>query len=254
MLKIVLALALIASLSTSYAQKTETKKADDAGKSSLLAPHFGIGYSVVGGDLKTRFGPQNALAAGLLFLSKNNWAADFKAQTFFGNTVNEDPLAPLRTPEGLLIGNDRRAVDVILKSRAWAMGGSVGRLFSFSENQRASGVLFLVGAGWQQHKIRIQDDARTVVQIAGEYEKGYDRLTGGLFFSQTIGYQIFSKSRRVNVFLGLDALQSRSRSLRDFDFSLGKKDESRRLDLRFGPRIALSVPIYLKDKGEDIYY
>ncbi|MBK6932322.1 MAG: hypothetical protein IPH12_16270 [Saprospirales bacterium] len=169
----------------------------------------------------------------------------------FGGKVKDDPLAILRTPEGDIIGNNQLVADIALRERGYYFGGMIGKLFTFSEKR--SGIRLSLGAGWLQHRIRIQDNTNSVVQVSGEYAKGYDRLTGGLALNQFIGWQHLGAMRRSNWYIGLEFNQGFTKSLRSWDYSEMRRLDGKRTDLRFGIRVGWTLPLYLSG-AEKIYY
>lgn len=221
-------------------------------KGNAILLHLAGGAQWPGGDLAERFGPNGALSLGLEYLTANNWIAGAEGQFLFGSTVKDDPLAILRTPEGDIIGNDRNLADVLLRERGLYVGAHVGRLFTFGRDAR-SGLRATFGAGWLQHKIRIQDDTRSVTQLTGDYQKGYDRLTGGLALQQFLGWQNLAPDRLANWIFGFEFSQGFTQSRRDWDFTEMRRLDGRRLDLRFGVRASWTLPFYNRP-ARSIYY
>ena len=213
------------------------------------------GFQVPSGDLSARFGSNFSLGAGIQWMSKeSNWLIGVQGQFLFGQQVNEDVLSPLRTAEGFLIGNDRTPADIQLRERGGYLGLQIGKLFSLDQNNPRSGLRISLGGGLLQHRIRIQKDpARTVAQLEGNYAKGYDRLTNGPALYQWAGYQVFSKNRQVNFYIGLEAIQGFTRGRRDWQFDLQQPYTSDRLDLLWGIRAGLTLPVYY-GSTEKIWY
>lgn len=250
-----LKMGMLAVLTASFSMIYGQDSTDEKEKLGLVGLHIGFGLSQPGGDLADRFGWSNHACVGLDFLTKNDWIFGAELPYFFGTRLNEDPLANLRESHGSLIGNNLELAEVQLRERGFFIGGYFGKIISFKNTkERAHGLRLTFGGGWFQHKIRIQDDNSTAPQVAGAYKKGYDRLTGGPGLSQFVGWQILSRSKRVNFFAGLDFYEGFTKSLRDFDFRLQKKDDSARFDLRLGAKIGWTMPFYVGEKGEDIYY
>jgi hypothetical protein len=220
------------------------------GKAILVQPTLSV--SLPAADLADRFGPCGSIGGMVDFISSNNWLIGAEGAFFFGSKVKEDPLAILRTPEGDIIGRDQAIAEIFLRQRAWYVSGTLGRLWVLDEAKR-QGIRFSAGAGWTQHKIRTQDDTRTVNQVTGAYAKGYDRLTGGIVLTQFVGWQKLGRLRRSNWLIGFELQQGLTQTRREWDFSEKKKLTGRRLDLRFGLRAAWTLPFYLK-KADEIYY
>ncbi len=225
------------------------KESRNTGRAVLLSVK--VGAHLPGGDLARRFGPFGSLGGNAEWLGENNFILGLEGHYYFAAPAREDPLAILRTPEGDLIGRDQYLADIALRGRGYYLGGSVGYLFARSGTR--SGLRVMVGAGMVRHKIHVQDDDRTLIQVQGEYAKGYDRLTGGLAFNQFIGWQHLGPDRRSNWFAGLEFTQGFTNTLREWDFSSMQKLDARRTDLWFGLRIGWTLPLY-QTPPEKIYY
>ncbi len=210
-----------------------------------------LGAHLPGGDLKQRFGPFGSVGGSAEWMSENNLILGVEGQYYFAAPVREDPLAILRTPEGDLIGQDQFLADVTLRGRGYYLGGHLGYLFASSGTR--SGLRITLGGGLVRHKIRVQDNDNTLVQVRGEYAKGYDRLTGGAALQQFIGWQHLGPTRRSNWYLGFEFTQAFTTTLREWDFSTMQKLEGRRLDLWFGLRLGWTLPFYLTP-ADKIYY
>jgi hypothetical protein len=232
-----------------FQEHPELEEPRNKGKAILL--HVSFGAHLPGADLADRFGLDGAYGGGLDFMTANNYFLGVEGHAIFGQEVKEDPLAILRTPDGFIIGNDRALSAVQLRMRGFYAGGTIGKLITFSENRQ--GLRVALGAGWLQHKIRVQDDDRTLTQITGEYAKGYDRLTGGLALNQFVGWQKLGKMKRSNFMIGLEFNQGFTQTRRDWDFSTRQKLSGRRIDLRFGIKAAWTLPFYVGNSS-DIYY
>ncbi|MCA0236778.1 MAG: hypothetical protein LCH81_10370 [Bacteroidetes bacterium] len=242
-------LAAQASMAQKYPEHPSTKEHN--GKSKAILLHLLFGYHEPGGDLRDRFGSAFSAGLGSDFLTKNNFILGLEGHFFYGNKVNDDPLANLRTPEGDIIGSDRLLASVVLRQRGLYTGVLVGKLFPVTGKR--SGIRFTLGAGWSRHKIRVQDDNSSVSQLTGDYLKGYDRLTGGIGIQQFIGWQHLGADKRSNWLAGLEFSQAFTNTLRDWDFYEQRKLDQRRTDLRFGVRVAWTLPFYVGDSKEIFY-
>jgi hypothetical protein len=244
-----LLLPLIGSAQRRFREVMEEKDPRNKGKAFLF--HITAGGALPGGDLSKRFGADGNLGALIEFTTQNNWLLGAEGHYFFGSKVKENTLFQLRTNEGYIIGNDRLPAQVYPQERGYYIGGHFGRLFTLGEKR--SGIRVTLGAGVLRHKIRYQDDNNSVVQIQGDYAKGYDRLTGGLALQQFVGWQHLGKNRRANFIAGFEFQQGFTNTLRDWDFATRSKLDTPRTDLRFGIRLGWILPLYLT-KSEEIFY
>lgn len=222
MIQKLLVLLLLCCSATALLAQTlpDTKKPEKDGKSNGVLAHFTLGGHLPGGDLVQRFGVNGSIGAGTEFITKRNWIFGLEGAFLFGSKVKEDPLAILRTPSGEIIGNDRSIATTRLQERGMYLGATIGKLITF--NTARAGLRVTVGGGWAQHKIRVLDDSRTVVQITGDYKKGYDRLTGGPALQQFVGWQHLGYGRDVSWLVGFEFNQAFTNTRRDWDFKIGR--------------------------------
>jgi hypothetical protein len=216
---------------------------------------FEYGVQFPSGDMSQRFGTNSSLGSQFeVMLTKSLWHAGVKGMFLFGNTVYEDVLSNLRTAQGDIIGNDRALADVSLRERGYFAGAYLGKVISLSEKQPHSGIKVSLGGGIMQHKVRLQDNQRTVTQITGEYEKGYDRLSNGPALYGFLGYQYLAPNRRLNFLAGMDYMLGFTKNKRAFNFNEHRYDDSSRTDSLFGFRIGLILPITYGVKPASIFY
>jgi len=247
-----LAFFLVFFTSTLLAQTSpEQKKPARSSKSKGVLAHFTLGGHLPAGDLADRFGLNGSLGAGAEYITTKNWVLGLEGAFLFGSKVKEDPLSILRTPSGDIIGNDRNIAITHAQERGMYIGATLGKLFILSEKR--AGLRLTLGGGWMQHSIRVIDDSRTVVQIKGDYKKGYDRLCGGPALQQFVGWQKVGYGRDMSWLIGFEFNQAFTETRRDWDFSEMRKLEGKRLDLRFGVRVAWTLPFYTGN-AEEIYY
>ena len=215
----------------------------------------GYGVHTAAGDLSDRFDGGFAVDGGVAYTpARSNWQFGVRAHFGFGNTVEDDVLADLRTRDGFLIGNQRTPANVQLRQRYLFVGPSVGYTLSIGDNQR-SGVLLRTALGYLRHWIHVQADPSQGVQpLLPERIAGYDRLTGGPSLHQFVGYQLLSRNRSVNFYIGVEALLAFTRPLRAFDVPTGTPlPDATRNDIILGARAGIIVPIYAGE-GREIYY
>jgi hypothetical protein len=254
MQKHIVLLLFIASLSTSWAQETVDYGAFNKGNALLFKLSYGV--HMPGGDLDNRFDTYFSLGSGVDFITtQSNWIFGLDYHFHFGNQVLEDVLSPLRNDQGGIIGNDRTIADIQLRMRGFYTGVRIGKLISLGFNNTRSGIRVTGGVGLFQHRIRIQDDPFIgVPQLSSEYKKGYDRLTNGLAFYETIGYQVLSRNKLINIYFGLELMQAFTQNRRDYDFDTMMVDETERLDLSTGFRLSWMLPLYFGKEADEIFY
>ena len=219
--------------------------------------NFGIeyGYQTSGADLNDRFGSSFGLGMKLEYLLKTNWSFSIESSFLFGRTVKEDPISVLRDKDSLLIGNNGAPASLLLRQRGFYVGGSVGKIFPVLKNNKRSGIKVELGIGLFQHKIRIQDDPESFVPVvAGDYKKGFDRLSNGLALRQFIGYQHHSKNRLINCYAGIQFIEGFTQNRRSYNFDTMMADDTKRFDMLTGFKVGWILPFYIGEKGEEVYY
>ncbi len=226
-----------------------------ANTGAALLVRIGYGAEIPGGDLADRFGQSFSPNLGIDYLTeKQNWIIGFEGQFIFGNEVKQDVLAGLRTEAGFIIGNDQLPADIQLRQRGFYLGGHIGKLFGLSSRNPRSALRITLGIGFLEHRIRIQEDPnRTVIQLTGDYEKGYDQLSNGLALQQFIGYQYQSLNGRINFYAGFECTQGFTAPRRSFDFASKRSNEEVTFDLLYGLRVGWILPFYFGE-GREIYY
>lgn len=224
--------------------------------SSIYTPYVGLsyGYQLSGGDLVRRFGNNSTAALNLEFKLKKYWIFGINGSFFFGKVVKEDLFAGISTSTGGIIDGNGEYSDVRLFERGFTTSLTAGRMFAFKKPNPNSGIVFSVGLGFIQHKIRIETIGNITPQLSKEYKKGYDRLTNGFLFSQNLGYLYLSDNRLVNIYFGLECMEGFTQSRRSFDYDLMKQDTQKRLDILYGAKVAWILPLYKRAPQEFYTY
>ena len=225
--------------------------------SVLFAPMVKFSYAVhlPGGDLSKRFGINSAV--GLNFSIKTRSSLFFGADGsfVFGNNIKENGiLDSLKTSTGFIINQNGNPAIVRLFERGFTVSLHVGKLFPLWSPNKNSGLLIYAGPAYFQHKIGIDDIGRQSAQLAGNYLKGYDRLSSGFGLHEFIGYVYLGSNRMINFFAGFDLIQAFTKSQRSFDYDLMKADIEKRLDILSGIRVGWILPLYKKNTQQFHYH
>ena len=221
-----------------------------------LTINTSFGVQIPAADLSKRYGTNLTVGGGLEYISlPKGWIIATDFQYLFGQKVKEDVLANMRTPDGAILGDIGTYANIQLRERGIYIGVSAGKLFKFFDNgNRIRGLRFTAGGGFLQHKIRIQDNGNSAPQIAPPYTAGYDRLTNGLALTQFVGYQIVSRDKTINFFIGLDFTEGFTQNRRAFNFDTRQADTKKRLDILYGARVGWSIPLFTNQNADDIEY
>ncbi len=220
-------------------------------KGTLINLHYGIQWS--GGDLGDRFGRSFNVGTDILYMTKSKWLFGGTYQFIFGGEIKEDVLANLRTTEGQIIGQNNDFAVVSANQRGYFIGGTVGKLFPLFKDDERHFIKLTITGGFLRHRIRLDDQAGAVPQLAGEYIKGYDRLTSGIALGEFLGYQYLSSNRLVNIYAGFDFMQGFTESRRSFNYDTMEAETGNRLDVLAGFRVGWILPLYNQD-ADTIYY
>ncbi|MFT4685447.1 MAG: hypothetical protein ACJATN_001084 [Neolewinella sp.] len=217
--------------------------------------NLGYGPFTSAGDLSNRFGSGWSIDGGATWIPPNsNLEFGFRVQYGFGTQLREDVLAGLRTREGLIIGNQRSPADIQLRQRQLFIGPAAGYTVALGKNKRA-GIHLKTSLGYFFHRIRFQEDVvQEVPQLRENLLPGYDRLTGGFAVHQFIGYQQLALDRRLNFYLGAEAMAGFTKALRNFDIPTGAPPSTDgRTDIVLGIKAGLIIPLYFGE-GREIFY
>lgn len=228
----------------------------DVKDSVIFAPMIFANYSyqLPQGDLAKIFGGNSAIGGGVLFKTTSNWVIGAEGNYLFGGTVkNSDSiLKGISTPDGFLIDENGFYGDVVFSERGFNVFGKFGKVFPITGPNSNSGIMGLAGVGYLQDKIRLHVIQSSLPSVEGDYRKGYDKLNGGLALSGSVGYFLMSNSRLLNFYVGLEFMQSWTKSKRDYDFATGKKDNKTYSTQFYGFNFKWMIPLF-KRKAKDYY-
>lgn len=223
--------------------------------SAIALPLIGIhvGGQTPGGDLSQRFGPNLNAGGAFMYKTRKNWLVGIEGNYMFGRNVKEDVLKQLKTENGSIIDNEGYPADIRITERGIGVHVWGGRVFQFLSANPNSGLMFMVGGGYLQHKINLYDAQQKIAAVKGDLKTGYDRLTNGFSTSQFLGYLFLSENRMLNFYFGFEAYQGFTKSVRKLNYDTGLPDTKKRLDLLYGFRFGWILPLY-KKKPNEYYY
>ena len=201
-------------------------------------------FTAPAADMAKRFGLLSMVGGSILRKNAANVLFGVEGHFLFGNRMNEDSLAiNLFNSEGYITGTDGLPADVNFFLRGFRLQVKAGKLFAIGNNPN-SGIFVTGGAGVLQHKIHIEDRAKSVPQLSGKYRQGYDRLSNGPALSQTIGFMNLDKNRRINFFAAIECTQAFTQNRRALNFDTRNAETNTRIDLLFALRIGWILPLY----------
>lgn len=204
-----------------------------------------VGYNFPMADMAKRFGSAGQVGGAFMLKLKSNWVIQFDGTYFFGSTVKEDSIFKnFTTPQGIIIDRTGNPAEIKVTERGYTFMLSAGKLFPVIGPNPNSGLNLSLGVGFMEHKLLIQEDLGAVPQLSGEYLKGYDRLSNGIAFRQSFGYQHFSNFRLINYYIGFEITEGLTRNRRDLNFDTMKRDDSQRLDILASIVVRWYFPLY----------
>jgi hypothetical protein len=205
-------------------------------------------------DMAKRFGANYRLGVGVKYKTQRNYIFGAKLEFLFGNKMHEDSLLQnVMTDQGGLIALNGDLLNIGKFERGYLLGLQFGKVLPWFQVNKNSGPLLLSSIGFMQHKIKFFDQEKSFPQLNGEYFKGYDRLTNGIFFEQFIGYAYFASNKLLNFNIGFNLTYGFTRGRRTYLFDVGRPDNAQRHDILTGLKLGWTLPIY-KKKVEEIYY
>ena len=246
---IVLVLFMFSSRAQDGLFTTEKSKAR---KGFIINANGGIDFPAA--DMAKRFGTNYRIGGALLYKTTSNWMFGVKMDFLLGNRITEDSLLiNLTDDDGSILNQDGQRVGLSTFERGYLVGLQAGKIINLSKTNADNGLLLTTTAGFMQHKINLFDREKTVPQIRGDYRKGYDRLTNGLFIEQYVGYNYFAKDGLINFHIGLNVTAGFTQGRRDYLYDVMRADNASRLDLLFGIRGGWYIPIFRR-KSEEIFF
>jgi len=214
--------------------------------SSIFCTQVGLSYAaqLPEGDLKSRFGWNSNIGLNVDFKLASNWIIGVNSQFFFGDRIKDTSmLEDMLTSDGNIINQNGAYSNVLAFERGWIFTGTCGKLFPIIGPNPNSGILFKLGIGFMQQKVRIDSEQDLVPQFTGEYKKLYDRYTNGVVITQFLGYSHMSSNRLSNFFGGIEVSEGFTRGRRDRQAGGETVLNDKRTDILMGVRIGWIVPI-----------
>jgi hypothetical protein len=215
---------------------------------------FNGNVDVPGADMAKRFGTSFRVGPSFMYKTESNYMFGAKADFIFGNVIKEDSLLyGIHDKNGFIINKNGERIGIGLFERGYAIGLQAGKIFPFNPQHPNTGLLIMSGAGFIQHRINITDNANSIPQISGDYKKGYDRLTNGWYLEQYAGFNRFDKGGLINFHVGLNLMAGFTKGRRDYLYDVMRTDSDSRIDLLFGLRAGIYIPVFRK-KSEEIFF
>jgi hypothetical protein len=237
-----------------FSLKAQVNVRDSALSMSMIYATYG--FSKPGGDLADRYGYSHQIGGGYMFKWKSGWSISAEGNFIFRDGVKNqtEVLSGISTSDGFIIDEAGFFANVMLLERGYSLWAKAGKLVPFFGPNPNSGLLFQLGGGMLQHKIRIQDPNNSAPQLKGEYKKGYDKMCNGPAISEYIGYQFMGNQRTINFFAGIEFVQAFTSSRRAYYFNEMIRPDEKRIDLLPTLKVGWYLPLYKKSSQKFFYY
>ena len=230
-------------------------KVDSTQAQSIPFIRFQYSFLAPSGDFEDRFGDSHEVGGAFGFKTKSNWQFEVEAGYHFGKQVKvQGLLDDVINKVGDATDSDGELVKIIYEMRGLSFFGSIGKVIPLGKNQKNSGLIVQAGAGYFQHKIKVDWRDGDVFQLSDERLKGYDRLHTGFALKQFIGYQYFGHKNLVNFYAGLEFKQAFTQNRRKYNYDTQSYDTKEKFDFLYGIRIGWMIPFKSRASEEFYYY
>jgi hypothetical protein len=249
---LVLGLILSAVLAPSQSKAQVTARDTNAVIPML---RFSYAYQIPGGDLDERFNDHSSITFDFTTKFGNRLLLGVGGDFQFGGGVNEvNLLDSISTSEGQIIDGTGRFADIRIFQRGFRVYGNIGYLLGGPGPNPNSGFYAMGRVGFWQHQIRIENPGDLAPQLNATYAQYYDRLTNGLFFSESLGYQYLANNGYFNAFAAFEFTQGLTSGRREWQMDLRAPYDESRLDMTLGFRIGFALALYPKSNRNAKYY
>jgi hypothetical protein len=228
--------------------------ADSAIGTPLIGVHYGGNWT--SGDLADRYGYLNHVGVIAGYKTKTNWFIGMESSFIFGNDVRMTGLFDhLVDSQGNITDANGDIGLVVVYPRGLNVNLAFGKVIPVLSPNKNSGIFIHGGAGYLNHRLRVETQDQVIPQLELDYRKGYDRLTTGLNFHEFIGYSFMANGGYYNFYGGFYASQGLTKNRRTvfFDQPGTPVPSETRLDIQYGFKVGWFIPFY-KRQPKDFYY
>jgi hypothetical protein len=208
----------------------------------MLAPEFSA--QLPAASMAQEFSWNLAIGGSFYFKMKHNILLGIDGNYFFGTDIKDSLFKYISNTSGGILGESGVYSNVALYERGYDFTARIGKVFPMFGSNKNSGLVVLVGAGFLQHKIRILVIDNDIPELEGDYLKGYDHLTNGPCFTQSIGYQHLGRHNLGNFNLSLEGFEGLTKNRRIYNFDTMGPDNSLHIDVLIGIKVGFILPFY----------
>lgn len=257
--KIFITLCFVCAICFSYGQRhavfAKPRQTPDSVSSMVWTnANFSMQWPI--GDLGKLYKSNFSIGTGFTYKTSNHWTFDVHFNYCFGANIKDSTLLEnLLTSKGDLIDGNGLKATLYMEGQYWHVGAGIGRIIPVSKTYLNSGIWIRANVGFIRHKIHFTDVDNQIPQIGGDYRKGYDKRSSGIFLSQFIGYLHIGKSRVASFYGGIEFMEMWTKLDRNYDFNTGPtKDLKNKFSGLIGFKVGWIVPLYTQKHQMTYYY
>lgn len=236
---------------------TSTAQQKEVVDSALTLPFIRFQYTLLepSGDFEETYGSANAVGGAFGIKLANNWQFELEGNFIFGTNIQRQGiLDDIINSNGDVTDSDGELIKIIYNLRGFSAYANVGKVFTFQNGLKNSGILAQAGIGFLQHKIFFDYRDGEAFQLSEDNLKGYDRLHNGVAFKQFLGYQYFGKKNLVNFYIGVEFQEAFTVNRRGYNYDTKMFDIDQKFDLLYGLRFGWSFTLRSRASEEFYYY
>ncbi len=216
---------------------------------SIFALNYKANFS--GGTLAKRWGFSNTIGADVNFKFKNGLTFGVDGGFMFGNRFKQlEIFDNVINSSGTITSQAGTISTVLFLMRGMNVNGTIGYVFNQLGHNANSGLWVNAGVGFLGHKIRVETQEDQVVNLEGDYLKGYDHLTMGINTKQFVGYLFQNDKRFLNFYVGVEFIQGFTKNVRNYNFHTKGPENDLQLDMINSVKFGWMIPIYKRQVKE----
>ena len=202
-----------------------------------------------------RFGTNSNISGMLIYKTYKNFTIHLELGALFGPTVKEINLFdPIDGNNGDLISQNGEIPTIRLFERGAHIDINIGKNIPLPNKTSESSILLSLGTGYLYHKILIETLTTELPQLNEDLIKGYDRLCGGFFIKEFIGYFHIKKKNNIRYLIGIELIQAFTKDLRQYNYTTQSTNTDKRMDYLFGIKTGFMIPISKRTSNRYYYY
>ena len=216
---------------------------------------FGIGVapSIGLGDFGNKYKSFSSIPVTATYKTNKNVTFGLTGSGYFGQNILVPGIFKGMTYDDMLVDINGNPAAVRFQMRGWYAMATVGKIFSLKRPNLNKGIHLRFGAGFMQHKLRMQFDSEKVPQLEDAYIKGYDQLHNGLILMTSVQYHLISL-RNLSLYAGIDYGHGFMKNRRSWEYSLNRRDDALKTDQYVSFNAGIIIPLKIYKSTEARYF